>query len=187
MHYAIRHITRFTYDAPIRESVMEIRMQPRTELAQRCLRFELATQPRAHVSSYVDLMGNIVHHFDIPSEHTELVVTAQAIVEFVGDNDLATPATTSSTPGRTSSRRPGRPMGGRWSGRRPSFARRRSLQEFARELEIDRAIDPGGGDGAVRRRAPVVRVQDRTRRASTHRSTKRWPAVRASARTSPTS
>jgi len=45
MHYAIRHITRFTYDAPIRESVMEIRMQPRTELAQRCLRFELATQP----------------------------------------------------------------------------------------------------------------------------------------------
>ncbi len=85
MHYAIRHITRFAYDAPIRESVMEIRMQPRTEMVQRCLRFELSTQPRAHVSSYVDPAGNIVHHFDIPAEHTGLTITAESIVEFVGD------------------------------------------------------------------------------------------------------
>ena len=143
MHYAIRHITRFTYDAPIRESVTEIRMQPRTELAQRCLRFELATQPRAHVSSYVDLMGNIVHHFDIPSEHTELVVTAQAIVEFVGDNDLATPATTSMEAWRDieSATR----TADAWEMVRPSAFVRETplLQEFAQTLEIDRGMDPG--------------------------------------------
>jgi len=143
MHYAIRHITRFTYDAPIRESVTEIRMQPRTELAQRCLRFELATQPRAHVSSYVDLMGNIVHHFDIPSEHTELVVTAQAIVEFVGDNDLATPATTSMEAWREieSATR----TADAWEMVRPSAFVRETplLQEFAQTLEIDRGMDPG--------------------------------------------
>ena len=31
MHYTIRHVTRFTYDAPITESVMEARMQPRSD------------------------------------------------------------------------------------------------------------------------------------------------------------
>ena len=143
MHYAIRHITRFTYDAPIRESVTEIRMQPRTELAQRCLRFELATLPRAHVSSYVDLMGNIVHHFDIPSEHTELVVTAQAIVEFIGDNDLATPATTSMEAWRDIEN--ATKSADAWEMVRPStFVRETSLlQEFAKSLDIDRGMDPG--------------------------------------------
>ena len=31
MFYSIRHITRFRYSAPVRESVMELRMQPRSE------------------------------------------------------------------------------------------------------------------------------------------------------------
>jgi transglutaminase-like putative cysteine protease len=142
MHYAVRHITSFTYDAPIRESVMEIRMQPRTELVQRCLRFELATQPRAHVSSYVDLMGNNVHHFDIPSEHTELVVTAQAIVEFVGDGDLTQPATTGLDAWADVDTAAGTVDG--WEMIRPSaFVRETALlQEFAESVGIDRSIDP---------------------------------------------
>ena len=45
--YSIRHITRFNYDVPVSESLMEVRMQPRTEGTQRCLRFELAIAPRA--------------------------------------------------------------------------------------------------------------------------------------------
>jgi len=31
MHYSIRHLTKFRYSAAISESVMEVRMQPRTE------------------------------------------------------------------------------------------------------------------------------------------------------------
>jgi transglutaminase-like putative cysteine protease len=142
MLYAIRHVTRFSYDSPVRESVMEIRMQPRTELAQRCLRFELATQPRAHVSSYIDLMGNIVHHFDIPSEHSELNVTAQAIVEFVGDGDLAEPAATGvdaweEVDSIASSI-------DAWEMIRPSTFVRETprLQEFAESVGIDRSVDP---------------------------------------------
>jgi transglutaminase-like putative cysteine protease len=88
MHYTIRHVTRFTYDPPISESVMEVRMQPRTELAQRCLRFELSPVPRANVHAYRDALGNIIHHFDIPGRHSQLVISADAIVEFVGQPDL---------------------------------------------------------------------------------------------------
>ena len=141
MHYAIRHITRFTYDAPIRESVMEIRMQPRTELVQRCLRFELATQPRAHVSSYVDLLGNIVHHFDIPSEHPELIVTAESIVEFVGD---AQPAPRPLTLDAWNEIDGSGVTPDVWEMVRPSaFVRETALlHEFAESVGVDRTMDP---------------------------------------------
>ena len=71
---SIRHTSRFTYSAPISESMMEVRMQPRSDGRQRCLRFELTTQPRARVFAYQDSLGNVVHHFDIPSRHSRLWV-----------------------------------------------------------------------------------------------------------------
>jgi transglutaminase-like putative cysteine protease len=83
MHYTVRHVTRFTYDSPICESVMEARMQPRSELCQRCVRFELSTTPAAQVLAYADSTGNLVHHFDIAGWHTRLTIIAEAIVEFV--------------------------------------------------------------------------------------------------------
>jgi transglutaminase-like putative cysteine protease len=79
--YNIRHVTRFDYDAPVSESLMEVRMQPRTEGYQRCLRFELAISPRARVLAYRDHLGNSVHHFDMPARHTQLTVTTRAYVE----------------------------------------------------------------------------------------------------------
>lgn len=79
--YAIRHVTRFSYDTPVSESLMEVRMQPRSEGSQRCLRFELRVAPRARILAYPDHLGNSVHHFDTPSRHSELTVTAGALVQ----------------------------------------------------------------------------------------------------------
>lgn len=81
MYYTIEHRTSFRYSAPIRESVMEVRMQPRTEGNQRCLSFQLTTQPRARISQYRDHLDNIAHHFDIPGQHERLVVETEALVE----------------------------------------------------------------------------------------------------------
>jgi transglutaminase-like putative cysteine protease len=81
VYYTIRHVTRFTYELPITESVMEARMQPRSEGPQRCVRFGLSTTPQARVRMYADPEGNIVHHFNIPGRHTRLTVTAEALVE----------------------------------------------------------------------------------------------------------
>ena len=88
MQYTVRHLTRFTYDNPISESIMEVRMQPRSEQHQRCLGFELTTTPRATVAAYRDPLNNIVHHFDIPGRHGQLTIVAEAIVEFVGTPSL---------------------------------------------------------------------------------------------------
>src|SRR4029077_18392059 len=79
--YVIRHANSFTYSVPISESMMEARMQPRGDGRQRCLRFELTTQPRARVFAYQDSMGNVVHHFDIPGRHARLTITADAVVD----------------------------------------------------------------------------------------------------------
>jgi transglutaminase-like putative cysteine protease len=81
MFYTIRHVTRFTYESSITESVMEARMQPLSEGPQRCIRFGLSTTPAARVRMYADPEGNIVHHFNIPGRHTRLTVTAEALVE----------------------------------------------------------------------------------------------------------
>jgi transglutaminase-like putative cysteine protease len=79
--YTIRHVTKFTYDAPVRESVMEVRMQPRNDGTQRCLHFGLSTTPASRVLMYQDHDGNIVHHFNTPARHSRLTLKAEALVE----------------------------------------------------------------------------------------------------------
>src|SRR5262249_40854973 len=74
-------VTRFAYSVPISESVMEVRMQPRSEWNQRCLRFDLTASPRARTFSYRDHLNNVVHHFDTPARHSHLRVTAESVVE----------------------------------------------------------------------------------------------------------
>jgi transglutaminase-like putative cysteine protease len=81
MYYAVRHFTRFRYSRPVWQSVMELRMHPRSEHMQRCFTFQLSVSPRARIFRYVDHLGNNVHHFDIPAPHRHLTVVADALVE----------------------------------------------------------------------------------------------------------
>src|SRR5262245_56296469 len=92
MQYTIRHTTRFAYEVPISESVMEARMQPRSEGGQRCIRFGLSTMPASRVRMYQDHDGNIVHHFNIPGRHSRLAVTAEALVECLPQAPMAATA-----------------------------------------------------------------------------------------------
>lgn len=77
----VRHITQYQYDAPVRESVMELWMQPQKGARQRLISFELDLDPVAQLFSYADSFGNAVYHFDVPQPHDRLTITAQAAVE----------------------------------------------------------------------------------------------------------
>lgn len=81
MYYSIRHISRFRYTAPVRESVMELRMQPRSEGAQALRSFQIATNPRAQLYAYTDHLGNAVYHFNVLRQHSELRIETQSAVE----------------------------------------------------------------------------------------------------------
>src|SRR5687768_16452737 len=80
MFYAIGHFTRYRYSRPVWQSIMEVRMHPRTDDTQRCFTFQLSVNPRARIFGFVDHMGNQVHHFDLPAHHRELTVVADALV-----------------------------------------------------------------------------------------------------------
>ena len=76
----IRHVTQYHYAELVRESVMELHMQP-AKTGQRLVSFELDLDPAAQVFSYVDAFGNAVHHFDVPQPHDRLNIIARSAVE----------------------------------------------------------------------------------------------------------
>lgn len=89
MHYSIRHVTRFRYNAPVRESVMELRMQPRSEGPQTLRSFQISTNPRAQLYAYTDHLGNAVYHFNVLRQHEELRIETQALVEMALPRELS--------------------------------------------------------------------------------------------------
>ena len=49
---ALHHVTRYRYDAPVRESIMQLFMQPKSEGAQRLHSFLVSTSPRSTLQAY---------------------------------------------------------------------------------------------------------------------------------------
>ena len=88
MYYAITHLTQFTYSDSISDSVNEIRLCPRTESNQQCLRFNLDIRPKTSFHSQKDYLGNEIHLFNIPGQHTELAIRAESIVDVQPRADL---------------------------------------------------------------------------------------------------
>ena len=80
MFYAIRHFTRYRYSHLVWQSMMEVRMHPRSEGSQRCFVFQLSVNPRARIFGYTDSYGNLVHHFDLPARHGQLTIISDALV-----------------------------------------------------------------------------------------------------------
>jgi transglutaminase-like putative cysteine protease len=140
MFYSIRHVTRFVYTPPVTESMTEVRMQPRAEGGQRCLKFELHTQPRARILGYRDHLGNIVHHFDIPGKHSQLKITAESTVEIAA----APPLPESLDAGAWEAMDEINRSGAYWDYLAPSqYAfKTELLAELARELRVKRRGDP---------------------------------------------
>lgn len=140
MRYTVRHVTRFAYESPITESVMEVRMQPRSDGFQRCLHFGLTTSPASRVLMYPDHDGNVVHHFDIPGRTAWLTLTADALVECD-----APPALPHRLGPRAWAELDAIAAGGdQWEALAPStFARPTArLDQLAQELRLQRGNDP---------------------------------------------
>lgn len=77
----VRHVTQYHYAEPVRESVMEVWMQPQKGVRQRLVSFELELDPAAQLFSYADPFGNAVYHFDVPQPHDRLNIVARSAVE----------------------------------------------------------------------------------------------------------
>src|SRR5262249_1070041 len=80
MFLEIEHRLSFAYDAFIRESFLELRMQPKTTSQQALSSFVLAVGPPTKVSRYLDWNGNVVHHFTIVNFHDRIELNARSAV-----------------------------------------------------------------------------------------------------------
>jgi transglutaminase-like putative cysteine protease len=148
MFYAIRHLTRYRYNRPVWQSMMEVRMHPLSEVTQRCFTFRLQVNPRARIFTYQDHLGNQVHHFDLPQHHRELSIVADSLVNIEPPSPLPAvlPFDSWSVLEQQIS------DGDLWPMLLPSHYARGSAQldDLARELGVDQVND----------RDPLTLVQD---------------------------
>ncbi|HYR73181.1 MAG TPA: transglutaminase family protein, partial [Candidatus Acidoferrum sp.] len=80
MFVEIEHTLSLAYDAYIRESFLELRMQPKTTGDQTLQSFVLAVGPPTKTSRYRDWNHNVVHHFTIVHFHDRIEVVARSAV-----------------------------------------------------------------------------------------------------------
>jgi len=77
----IEHKLRFEYDDFVRESFMEVRVEPVTDRHQTLRSFYLAVGPPTHVSRYSDWNGNAVHHFGVSDYHARIEILTRSAVD----------------------------------------------------------------------------------------------------------
>ena len=140
MEYIVLHATRYDYQSPVVESVMEVRKTPRHDAHQEVLAFDICVEPRARVHGFADALGNDVRHFDVPQPHASLLVVARSRVRVdpatIGVESL--PPETFAELDRASDR------GDHWDFLQPSrYAQATErVRAFAAEVGIARAADP---------------------------------------------
>lgn len=79
-YYTIHHHTRYRYETPVSESMMEVRMKPRSDQRQHCLNFQLDVLPEVQILSTADYLQNEIHYFNIPRRHSELILRSKSLV-----------------------------------------------------------------------------------------------------------
>jgi transglutaminase-like putative cysteine protease len=80
VHFAIRYLTKYTYDAPVSDNLNALRVRPATTASQRCDEFHTRIDPEARVSRYLDYFGTEVLEFGIPANHEKLEIDVRARV-----------------------------------------------------------------------------------------------------------
>lgn len=118
-------------------------MQPRSDRRQRCLNFQLEVWPHTQILTSADCMQNVIHYFDIPRRHTELVLRAKSLV-MVDESEPASDGLDATEWDRLDEVAA---SGSHWDWLSPSqFARSTTLlADFGREIALSRSQDPLNG------------------------------------------
>lgn len=80
MHFAIRHLTNYRYDAPVTDNLNALRVRPATTSNQRCDEFHVRIDPETRVSRHIDYFGTEVLEFGVPTAHEHLTIDVRARV-----------------------------------------------------------------------------------------------------------
>jgi transglutaminase-like putative cysteine protease len=93
--YRIKHITRYTYPAPVIDSANQVMLFPLDDAQQEVKKHELIITHQPSVEVFTDYFGNKVGIFSVIRSHTEL--TIQSNIEVIA-HEAALPADTTPAP-----------------------------------------------------------------------------------------
>ena len=81
MFLDVQHHLWLEYDEFIRESFIELRLQPKITQTQAVASFVLAAGPPTKIARYRDWNDNLVHHFAVTHYHDRLEIQSRSLVE----------------------------------------------------------------------------------------------------------
>ena len=91
--FKIQHITKYTYDRPVRDSANQIKIFPYAQPQQELRSQKLVITGDPSVNLFPDYWGNTVGWFVVAEAHKELIVDSQLIVDvksLININPVAT-------------------------------------------------------------------------------------------------
>jgi transglutaminase-like putative cysteine protease len=89
MQLHIRHETLYSYGEPVKRSVQNLRLTPRTDPLQRPISWNIHAPGRQHAQ--VDAHGNIVHLLTVNEPHRDIRIVVNGVVEVADGEGIALP------------------------------------------------------------------------------------------------
>ena len=88
VRYAIEHVSRYSYTAPVTRCAMLLCVEPRNDGEQRLLEFSIETEPAASLTRDIDTFGNARHVLSINHPHDSLRIASRSTVETLFTHDI---------------------------------------------------------------------------------------------------
>lgn len=80
MHFQIRFLTEYRYDAPVSDNLNALRVRPATASGQRCDEFTVRIDPESRIGRHSDYFGTEVLEFGVVRPHEKLTIDVRARV-----------------------------------------------------------------------------------------------------------
>ncbi len=87
--FTIHHITKYTYDRPVRESTNQIKIFPYAQPGQELQNQKLVITGDPSVNLFADYWGNTVGWFVVNEAHKELIIDSKLIVNVKSANTIS--------------------------------------------------------------------------------------------------
>jgi transglutaminase-like putative cysteine protease len=89
MHFAIRYLTEYRYDAPVTDNLNALRVKPATTPTQRVDDFVVRVDPETRLHQHADYFGTTVIEFGISRPHDHLSIDVRARVKTAAPEEPA--------------------------------------------------------------------------------------------------
>nr|WP_294905990.1 transglutaminase family protein [uncultured Lacibacter sp.] len=86
--FQIQHVTKYTYNRPVKESINQLRIYPVASEQQEILQHEVNISTDPELFFFIDYWGNRCADFGIVDAHTSLVIDSRVVVRTIGKETI---------------------------------------------------------------------------------------------------